>query len=337
MLWRWSRPYICLPCADWRSSWHIGVVRRPGPNGQGGSPRTYREEALLLIALLKTLWRLSYQDVHDWLISWPALALACGLQLGSDGQPRVPSPSQLCKRGPPAGAPLYEALFVLTVWQAMRARLIGARDLITESAPILAWRRADPDAALAITSATVRALAAPGARRTARRGRPPVCSWGSWISGASRQQRTTAVMASTYQHPCAWIVARSFGESPETESPVIQRIGTRGSPGMFQHSTSLFGFRLERYLLGHLGSDPSRPVPAPPLWQKQPSIQEDMPMGARIGQQRGHLTVLNLAQGATLLFLDALCWLPCDIRPLNEPFESPFPCFSLLADSSNAE
>ena len=31
----------------------------PLPSGPGGSPRTYREESLLLIALLRTLWRLS--------------------------------------------------------------------------------------------------------------------------------------------------------------------------------------------------------------------------------------------------------------------------------------
>src|SRR5512142_1962074 len=64
----------------------------PLPKGPGGTPRIYREESLLLIALLKTLWRLSYQDVHDWLMSWPALALACGLPVGDDGQPRIPSP-----------------------------------------------------------------------------------------------------------------------------------------------------------------------------------------------------------------------------------------------------
>jgi hypothetical protein len=29
----------------------------------------------------------------------------------------------------------------------VRIRLIGARDLIIDSVPILAWRRADPDAA----------------------------------------------------------------------------------------------------------------------------------------------------------------------------------------------
>src|SRR5439155_25517218 len=38
-------------------------------------------------------------------------------------------------------------LFVLVVVQALRRRLIGARDLIIDSAPILAWGRHRPDAA----------------------------------------------------------------------------------------------------------------------------------------------------------------------------------------------
>ncbi len=120
----------------------------PLPKGPGGAPRTYSEESLLLIALLRTLWRLSYQDLHDWLLAWPALALTCGLPLGHDGRPRIPSPSQQCKRARRAGAPLPEALLVLSVLTALRRRLIGARDLIIDSAPILAWRRVDPDAAI---------------------------------------------------------------------------------------------------------------------------------------------------------------------------------------------
>src|SRR5881227_908519 len=119
----------------------------PLPAGPGGAPRVYREESLLLLALLRTLWRLSYQDMHDWLVAWPALALACGLPWGHDGRPRVPSPSQQCKRGQAAGAPGPESLFILTVLTAIQRRLIGARDLIIDSAPILAWRRRDPDAA----------------------------------------------------------------------------------------------------------------------------------------------------------------------------------------------
>lgn len=83
----------------------------------------------------------------DWLKSWPALALACGLPLAKNGHSRVPSPSQQCKRRRAAGAPpLHELLFVLTVLSAIRCRLIGARDLIIDSAPVLAWKRRDPDA-----------------------------------------------------------------------------------------------------------------------------------------------------------------------------------------------
>src|SRR5512142_2642680 len=120
----------------------------PLPKGAGGAPRTYRDESLLLIALLKTLWRLSYQDVHDWLGSWPALALACGLPQSADGSPRIPSPSQLCKRWQTAGAPPFVSLFFLVVLLAGLSWLIVARDLFIDSAPILAWRRTDPDAAL---------------------------------------------------------------------------------------------------------------------------------------------------------------------------------------------
>src|SRR2546425_13380005 len=65
----------------------------PLPAGPGGSPRTYSEESLLLLALLRTLWRLSLQDMHDWLVAWPALALVCGLPLSPDRRPRIPSPS----------------------------------------------------------------------------------------------------------------------------------------------------------------------------------------------------------------------------------------------------
>jgi transposase len=118
------------------------------PAGRGGAPRVYQDESLLLLALLRTLWRLSYQEVHDWLVAWPALALACGLPLGAGGRPRVPSKAQQSKRLRAAGAPPGELLFVLLVRAGLRMGLTHGRDLIIDSAPILAWRRADPDAAL---------------------------------------------------------------------------------------------------------------------------------------------------------------------------------------------
>ena len=41
----------------------------PLPKGPGGKPRTYSEESLLLIALIRTLGRLSYQDMRAWLVA----------------------------------------------------------------------------------------------------------------------------------------------------------------------------------------------------------------------------------------------------------------------------
>jgi hypothetical protein len=116
--------------------------------GPGGRPQRYREESLLLLALLRTLWRLSYQDRHDWLVAWPALAFACGLPDDTTGRPAVPSASQQCRRAARAGAPACETRLVVLVRLAHHLRLISGRDLIVDSAPILAWRRRDPDAAL---------------------------------------------------------------------------------------------------------------------------------------------------------------------------------------------
>jgi hypothetical protein len=48
----------------------------------------------------------------------------------------------------PAGASASEMLFVLLVRAGLGMGLTYARDLILDSAPILAWRRADPDAAV---------------------------------------------------------------------------------------------------------------------------------------------------------------------------------------------
>ncbi len=118
----------------------------PLPAGPGGAPRRYSDESLLLIALLRTLWRLSPRAMTDWLQAWPALAFACGLPARADGMPWVPCPSQQWKRAARAAAPPCETLFVLTVKEVLRRRISGARDLIIDSAPIKAWRRADPDA-----------------------------------------------------------------------------------------------------------------------------------------------------------------------------------------------
>src|SRR5260221_9191900 len=91
----------------------------PLPSGPGGAPRTYSEASLLLIALLRTLWRLSYADMRDWLPSWPALSLACGLPRGKDDQPRIPCPSPQWKPRPQLGAPRSKARVWISGRQAL--------------------------------------------------------------------------------------------------------------------------------------------------------------------------------------------------------------------------
>jgi hypothetical protein len=134
----------------------------PLPTGPGGRPRRYRGESRLLLALLRTLWRLSHQDLPDWLVAWPALALACGLPIDASGRVLVPSTSQLCRRQAQAGAPACECPLVVRVYLAQHWRLSGGRDLIVDSAPFLAWRRRDPNAALGHAPLTRRSMPAPG-------------------------------------------------------------------------------------------------------------------------------------------------------------------------------
>jgi Transposase DDE domain len=81
-------------------------------------------------------------------VAWPAPAGACGLPADAHGRPYVPSASQQCRRAAQAGAPACETLRVVLVHLALHLRLIGGRDLIVDSAPILAWGRRDPAAAL---------------------------------------------------------------------------------------------------------------------------------------------------------------------------------------------
>ncbi len=82
-----------------------------------------------------------------WSTSLP-LAVACGLPRDRQGQLRFPSPSQQCKRRQHAGTPVHEILLVLSVLHALHSGLMRARDLIIDSAPILAWCKADADAAV---------------------------------------------------------------------------------------------------------------------------------------------------------------------------------------------
>src|SRR5262249_61110960 len=48
------------------------------PRGPGGRPPLYRDETVLLLAVVQTAWRLSYSEVVDYLASHDALADTIG-------------------------------------------------------------------------------------------------------------------------------------------------------------------------------------------------------------------------------------------------------------------
>jgi transposase len=119
------------------------ATRWPGRS----APHLRRGGALAAGAARHALARLSYQEVHDWSCTWPALALACGLPLGTDGQARVPCKAQQSRPLRAAGALAGEMLFCAAGTGWPLDGVSQARDLIVDSTPILAWRGADPDAA----------------------------------------------------------------------------------------------------------------------------------------------------------------------------------------------
>ncbi len=62
-----------------RSETGANVAMTPGGTGAplpaplpapAASRAPTAKESLLLVALLRALWRLSYQDMHDWLRAW---------------------------------------------------------------------------------------------------------------------------------------------------------------------------------------------------------------------------------------------------------------------------
>ncbi len=173
----------------------------PLPAGPGGAPRVDTEETLLLLALLRTLWRLSYQELHDWLCAWPALALACGLPPGPDGCPRAPSKAQQSKRLRAAGAPASEMQFVLLVRAGLWMGLSRARDLIIDipmrpsamPRPTIPARSCVATASIPCSVAGPASLCSSGSPAPTSTMRPLLARCWSWPCGCSPCARRSCV------------------------------------------------------------------------------------------------------------------------------------------------
>ncbi len=77
------------------AEWALALARqlRPValPRGPGGKPQQYRDASILLMALVQTVWRKSYEQIVDYVATHEGLALALGFTHGtmSPSRPRA--------------------------------------------------------------------------------------------------------------------------------------------------------------------------------------------------------------------------------------------------------
>jgi hypothetical protein len=131
----------------------LSQCRLPKRTARMGRPKAYSDEAVLLMALIGRVWKLSYPELCLWLVHWPALASACGLPAG-----RVIHASHLSRRVRRLGAYPIWLLYLYLVWRAIRVGLVRGRDVVIDSTLLTAWTRLDVSAAWSFPSSKGRIL-----------------------------------------------------------------------------------------------------------------------------------------------------------------------------------
>ena len=135
--------------AQWaiQTSQRLQVWALPQPLGPG-APEIYRDESVLLTSLVAASWRLSYEQVVEWLARYQALAEQLGYRtFAPSGQRRTISLAQYSRRLRALGLLPYFLIFVALVGVLLKLGLIRGWDLIIDSSLLAAWYHHDPAAA----------------------------------------------------------------------------------------------------------------------------------------------------------------------------------------------
>jgi len=109
-------------------------------HGPGGRPASYADESILLLAVVQTLWRKSYEAIIDLIAAQPSLAQALGFSQ------RTISQGQYWERRKQLGVLPFLFFFLALVTQLIRLGVISGKALIVDSSLLSAWRAADPGA-----------------------------------------------------------------------------------------------------------------------------------------------------------------------------------------------
>ncbi len=148
----WLDPFNFLKVinAPMLAAWAMEVTtwRRPAlPDIHKRGPKlTYTDVSVLLMALIQVAWRLSYEDVVDYVRARRNVALFIMCPVTPDGQVRVISVGQYWTRRRQLGIWPFLLFFIGMVWQLMQAGIIAGSDLVLDSSVLAAWCHADPDA-----------------------------------------------------------------------------------------------------------------------------------------------------------------------------------------------
>jgi len=108
--------------------------------GPGGRPATYRDSSILLMAVVHTVWRKSYEQIVDYVATHRELAVELGFA------ERTISQGQYWERRTALGLLPVLFFFLALVAQLIRLGVIRGQELIVDSSLLAAWRGDDPGA-----------------------------------------------------------------------------------------------------------------------------------------------------------------------------------------------
>lgn len=136
---------LCL--AEWALRWARQLRPLALPGGAGGRPQLYSDISILLMAVVQSVWRKSYEQIVDYVLTYEELAIALGFtQRTSAGQLRTISKGQYWERRAALGLLPFLFFFLGLVGQLMRLGVISGSALIVDSTLLSAWYHADPGA-----------------------------------------------------------------------------------------------------------------------------------------------------------------------------------------------
>lgn len=130
-----------LALAEWAVSVRLWGQPKLPDKSRRGPKEVYRDNSVMVMALLQVAWQMSYEEVVDYLRAHSETAAVVGLPEG-----RVICASQYWERRRAIGILPFWLLFVALVWQLVRMGVIVGKDVILDATTQRVWFHSDEQA-----------------------------------------------------------------------------------------------------------------------------------------------------------------------------------------------